>query len=186
MSASNRDIVQAVFAASAAEEWDVVRSHLHDDVRIIEADSLPYSGVFEGPDGFIALNRQVFDTWEDSSNTIEHILADGDHVVILTTMSGRGRGSGELLSWQGKGDSTVLLRYQTHARCALWGASLRVLIVFAGGAANRVSLSAHLRQTYRGLQTRGHHRASPPPLATSACGNPPPCIDRERPGLEKI
>lgn len=98
MSISNRDVVQAVFAASAAEDWDVVKSHLHDDVRIIEADSLPYSGVFVGPEAFIALNRQVFETWEDSSNAIEHILADGDHVVILTTMSGRGRGSGEHFS----------------------------------------------------------------------------------------
>ena len=98
MTTSNRDVVQAVFDASAAKNWDVVRSHLHDDIRVIEADSLPYSGVFAGPEAFIALNQQVFETWEDSSNTIEHILADGDHVVILSTMSGRGRGTGDFIS----------------------------------------------------------------------------------------
>lgn len=98
MTASNREIVQSVFDASAAGDWDVVKTHLHDDVRVIEADSLPYAGVFVGPEAFIALNQKVFETWEDSSNTIEHILADGDHVVILSTMSGRGRGSGESFS----------------------------------------------------------------------------------------
>jgi ketosteroid isomerase-like protein len=93
--ASNRDIVQAIFDASAAQDWDVVRSHLHADVRVIEAESLPYAGEFVGPEAFIALNQQVFNTWEDSSNAIHHILADGDHVVILSEMTGRGRGSGE-------------------------------------------------------------------------------------------
>ncbi len=98
MADSNREIVEKIFAASAASDWELVRAHLHEDVRIIEADSLPYSGIFSGPDGFIALNQQVFGTWEDSKNTIEHILADGDHVVILGTMSGRGRGSGEFFT----------------------------------------------------------------------------------------
>lgn len=98
MTRSNREVVEQIFAASAAADWDTVRAHLHDDVRVIEADSLPYAGVFSGPDEFIALNQKVFDTWEESRNKIEHILSDGDHVVILATFSGRGRGSGKSFS----------------------------------------------------------------------------------------
>lgn len=116
MSTPNKDIVQAIFDASAAADWDVVRSHLHEDVRVIEAESLPYPGEFVGPDGFIALNQQVFNTWEDSSNAIQHILADGDHVVILSEMSGRGRGSGDYFTvplaavWRFEGNKVKEIR----------------------------------------------------------------------------
>lgn len=94
MTRTNREIVQAVFDASAEEDWDTVKSFLHDDVQVFEADSLPYAGVFKGPDNFIALNQTVFNTWADANHTIDHIIADGDHVVILGNMAGRGKATG--------------------------------------------------------------------------------------------
>ncbi len=98
MAKSNREIVQAVFAASADKDWTTVKSYLHDDIQVIEADSLPYAGVFEGPDNFVKLNQMVFNTWADAVNTIDHIVADGEHVVILGNMSGRGKETGQAFS----------------------------------------------------------------------------------------
>ena len=98
MTRSNREIVQAVFAASAEEDWDTVKSFLHDDIHVFEPDSLPYAGVIVGPENFIDLNQRGFNTWADTDHTIEHIVADGDHVVILGNMSGRGKATGQAFS----------------------------------------------------------------------------------------
>ena len=53
MTLPNKEIVQAVFDASAAKDWDTVKLFLDDDIQIFEAESLPYAGVFNGPEGFV-------------------------------------------------------------------------------------------------------------------------------------
>ena len=98
MARSNREIVQAVFDASAKEDWNTVKSLLDDDIQVFEADSLPYAGVFKGPDNFIKLNQTVFNTWADANHRIDHIVADGEHVVILGNMEGRGKETGQAFS----------------------------------------------------------------------------------------
>lgn len=116
MAQSNRDIVQAIFDASAKEDWNTVKSLLHDDIQVFEADSLPYAGVFKGPDNFVALNQKVFNTWDDSHNTIDHIVADGEYVVILGSMAGRGKATGKAFSvplaavWQLKDGKVIEVR----------------------------------------------------------------------------
>ena len=116
MTGSNREIVQAIFDASAEKDWNTVKALLHDDIQVFEADSLPYAGVFKGPDNFIALNQKVFDTWDDSNHTIDHIIADGDHVVILGNMAGRGKATGRSFSvplaavWQLKDGKVIEIR----------------------------------------------------------------------------
>lgn len=67
---------------------------LHPDVRVIEADSLPYGGVTEGPQGFLDLIKRVFKTWEETEVSVQQVLADEDRVVLLAEMTGRGKGGG--------------------------------------------------------------------------------------------
>lgn len=98
MALTNREIVQAVFDASAKKDWDTVKSFLHSDIHVFEPDSLPYAGVIIGPDNFIELNQRVFNTWADSKHTIDAIVADGDHVVILGNMAGSGKATGQAFS----------------------------------------------------------------------------------------
>ena len=95
---SNKELVQAVFDASAVKDWDTVKSYLHDDIQIFEADSLPYAGVFKGPEGFVALNQQVFNAWTDAKSKTDFLIADGDHVVVLRNMEGRGKKTGQAFS----------------------------------------------------------------------------------------
>ena len=68
---------------------------MHDDIRIIEADSLPYAGTFTGPDEFIGLTDKVFGAWDDVRQTTDHVIADGEHVVILGRFEGRGKATGQ-------------------------------------------------------------------------------------------
>ncbi|MBT4159907.1 MAG: nuclear transport factor 2 family protein [Gammaproteobacteria bacterium] len=98
MTESNRNIVQAVFDASANEDWDTVKSLLHDDIVVIEAESLPYAGEFKGPESFIALNQKVSGSWEDTKTRVDNLIADGDHVVVLGNLSGRGKSTGQAFS----------------------------------------------------------------------------------------
>ena len=98
MSRSNQEIIQAIFEASAEEDWDTVKSLVHNDIQVFEADSLPYAGVFKGPENFVGLIQQVFGTWEDVVHTINHVVADGEFVVILANMAGRAKTTGRTFS----------------------------------------------------------------------------------------
>ncbi len=98
MSPSNKDIVLAFLDASRRGDEEVMKGLLDPDVEVIEADSLPYGGVSKGADGFLKLIRRVFKTWENTEVSVHQVLAEGDHVVLLAEMSGRGRESGKAFS----------------------------------------------------------------------------------------
>ena len=94
MSNSNKDIVLAFLDASVRGDEEAMRDLLHPDVQFIEADSLPYGGISEGPEDIIELIRRIFKTWEDTDVTVQQVLGDGDRVVLLAEMTGRGRTTG--------------------------------------------------------------------------------------------
>jgi len=98
MASSNQEIIQVIFEAAAEEDWETIKSLVHDDIQVFEADSLPYAGVFKGPDQFIELIQQVFSTWEDVEHTINHVVASGEHVVMLANMAGRAKKTGRTFS----------------------------------------------------------------------------------------
>lgn len=95
MSNPNKDIVLAFLAASVRRDEEAMRDLLHPDVRVIEADSLPYGGVIKGAQGFLELIRRVFKTWENTEVSVQQVLGDGDRVVLLAEMTGRGKGNGK-------------------------------------------------------------------------------------------
>ena len=80
--------------ASVRGDESAMRALLHADIEVVEADSLPYGGVHCGADAFIALIRRVFTTWQDTQMSVQSVVAEGDKVVILATMTGRGRETG--------------------------------------------------------------------------------------------
>jgi len=116
MTRPNREIIQAIFDASAEEDWNTVKSLVHDEIQVFEADSLPYGGVSKGAESFVALIQQVFSTWDDIDHTINHIVADGDFVVILARMAGRSKTTGQAFSvpmaevWQLKDGKVIKIR----------------------------------------------------------------------------
>ncbi len=98
MNNPNKDIVLAFLDASVRGDEEAMKELLHPEVQVIEADSLPYGGVSRGPDEFLELIRRVFKTWENTEVSVKQVFADGDHVVLLAEMTGRGRGTGKAFS----------------------------------------------------------------------------------------
>lgn len=98
MTDSNKDIVRSFLDAAREGEMTTVARLLHPQARIIEADSLPFGGIAAGLEGFTSLVRRVFTTFANTTVTVEEYIADGDTVVVLATMTGQSKASGEAFS----------------------------------------------------------------------------------------
>ncbi len=98
MTDSSKDIVRNFLGAAQRGDMATVERLLHPEARVIEADSLPFGGVVSGFDGFTRLVRQVFTTFANTAVTIDEYIAEGDTVVVLATMTGQSKASGEAFS----------------------------------------------------------------------------------------
>lgn len=89
MSASNLAIVQQFYEHVFADELERLKPLLADSFNVVEADGLPYPGVFHGYDGLMALMARVRRHWGTQfSGEIEHYIASGDRVAVLLLMKG--------------------------------------------------------------------------------------------------
>jgi ketosteroid isomerase-like protein len=91
VSEENVDLVRAIIAA--APDWERVRSMLHPDVRL-DQTRIPDGGVYHGRDAFGRFFRRWFGTWDDLRLTPERFIEDGERVLVLLRVEGRGKGSG--------------------------------------------------------------------------------------------
>jgi ketosteroid isomerase-like protein len=98
MTDSNKDLVRRFLGAAQQGDMATVASLLHPQAQVIEADSLPFGGVVTGFEGFTSLVRRVFTTFANTAVTIDETIAEGDTVVVLATMSGQSKASGEAFS----------------------------------------------------------------------------------------
>ena len=92
---SSKAIVRRFLGAAREGDTATVASLLHPEAKVIEADSLPFGGVVSGVEGFSQLVRRVFSTFANTAVQIDEYIADGDTVVVLATMSGQSKASGE-------------------------------------------------------------------------------------------
>lgn len=95
MSSDNKHIVKAFLEAAQSQDVETMRTLMDPHAKVVEAASLPYAGEYEGVDGFLRLVRRVFTTFADIDVDIQNYIAEGDHVVVLATMSGKRKLDGE-------------------------------------------------------------------------------------------
>lgn len=89
------DTVRAFLTASQQGDRDTMAVLLHPEAEVHEADSLPYAGRHRGLEGFLALVKIVFTSFRDTRVEIETLLGEGELVVVLATLSGRSKTSGQ-------------------------------------------------------------------------------------------
>ncbi|HEX7784015.1 MAG TPA: nuclear transport factor 2 family protein [Sphingobium sp.] len=89
--------VENLYALTGTGKWDEVEPLLTDDFRIVEADSLPFGGVYEGKDALQRLYTKVFGFWEDPSLDVQDMAVSEQNVVVLLSIHATSRHNGERL-----------------------------------------------------------------------------------------
>ena len=95
---AERATVEALYAASGAGDWALVETMLSDDLCIVEAEGLPYAGVYRGRGALQQLFNIVVGCWNDLALDIHAITASEGHAVCLLTMHATVKHSGDRLA----------------------------------------------------------------------------------------
>src|SRR2546427_12656787 len=103
----NLDLVRSIYAAwergdSSSAEW------AHPETEVVIPDG-PDPGRWEGLAGMVEGERKFLSSWEGLRTVAdEDREVDGERVLVLTHMSGRGKASGVELGQVSAGRSAVL------------------------------------------------------------------------------
>jgi uncharacterized protein len=126
----NLAIVKAAFAAGAEGDYDKFFADLTPDAELHEADSLPYGGVYRGPEAVKRGVKTIYATWDEFKVDILQYGAGGDLVFVHMMISGVGRKTGKSFSmpvidfWRLKNGKIVEIRpfyYDTHKAREVFG-----------------------------------------------------------------
>lgn len=94
MSMSSKEVVQQYYNTALAGEIEAMKTLLDPNIRVIEAQSLPYGGVWDGIDSLMKLLATVFEVWKECAVEVKHMISEGEWVLARTEMSGVGAVSG--------------------------------------------------------------------------------------------
>lgn len=94
---SNRliEIVNEMYAALPAQDFDTYQSHMHPDFCVVEADCLPYAGTFSGMDGFQKLVGVVFGMFSEFIPEVTDMAVSDNRVMVWVDMTLTGAKSGK-------------------------------------------------------------------------------------------
>lgn len=95
--AATKGLVEHLYALTGSGQWDKVEELLTDDFRIVEAETLPFGGVYEGKGALQALFTKVFAFWQDPSLEYKDIAISQDNIVVLLSFHATSRFNGERL-----------------------------------------------------------------------------------------
>lgn len=84
----SRIVVERFLQAARERDLALLHTLAAEDLRVIEAGSLPYGGEHVGVGAFLALSRQVFRQLGITELRIDRIIAEGAVVVVLATIRG--------------------------------------------------------------------------------------------------
>lgn len=91
----NSEVLDSMGQALQVGDFEGMRNFLHPEMYVTEADSLPFAGVHNGPDGFVALITKVFSYWEDARLESKYRVEEGDRIVVFSELTAKGRRTGE-------------------------------------------------------------------------------------------
>lgn len=93
MSQQHVQIVQSVYEAFNRGDIAAVLAAFDPQVELVEAESLPYAGVYRGHAGVQQMLVGLGAVWELFQSTLEQVVAHGDEVIVFLQIKGRLRGS---------------------------------------------------------------------------------------------
>ena len=106
MSQENVEIVRRAIAAYLGGDFTAALAAHHPEVEF-DATVRPEGRVFRGREGVAEGMRVWTGAWIDYRLEIEDLIDAGDHVLVTTRESGRGKGSGMKIDQQSFGVFTL-------------------------------------------------------------------------------
>ena len=94
MDITNKQAIKDFFSAVAENNTEKMLSTFDPDLKIIEAESLPYGGIVKGSENFQDFTRTVYTTWKNTNIQVQQMIAEDAYVVVLATMSAQSKTSG--------------------------------------------------------------------------------------------
>jgi ketosteroid isomerase-like protein len=94
MSQDIADIVRGAYDAINRGDGASVLGLVHDDMEFHEPGSLPYGGVYRGPEGLGRLFGALAEHWDDLYLGIDEILDAGDAAVVRGRVQARSKATG--------------------------------------------------------------------------------------------
>jgi ketosteroid isomerase-like protein len=95
MTESPQAVVRGIYESFAEADIPGVLGALDEDIEWRAPDNLPHGGHFTGRDGVGRFFQGIGEQWETLTVDIEDVLGGGDRVVVLATVSGKLRSTGE-------------------------------------------------------------------------------------------
>jgi ketosteroid isomerase-like protein len=95
----NVELIESLWEAFGRGDLDTVVEGVAEDAEIVFPESVPWGGSNVGPDGFRQVLVDLYSRFAEFKAKPEMILgADDDHVVVVASLSGRGKGGARLVS----------------------------------------------------------------------------------------
>ena len=95
MSQSPADVVRGMYDAFARADIPAILGTLDQQIDWRAPENLPHGGHFTGRDAVGRFFEGIGKHWETLAVEVEHVLADGNQVVVLASLHGKLRATGE-------------------------------------------------------------------------------------------
>jgi uncharacterized protein len=95
MPQSPAQVVRGMYDAFARADIPAILGTLDPQIDWRAPENLPHGGHFIGRDAVGRFFEGIGNHWETLSVEVEHVLADGDQVVVLASLNGKLRATGE-------------------------------------------------------------------------------------------
>ncbi len=88
-------IVKKLYQALGEMDWATYEANTHPDFRVVEAESLPFAGVYNGVEGLKELASTVFTLFSEFAPKPLVFTAGADHVMAWIKLGLTGAESGK-------------------------------------------------------------------------------------------
>lgn len=118
MSMTAAEVLGTIYELMGAQDWDGVMALMTDDFKVVEPDSLPYGGLWEGKDALQRLYPAVVSNFDEFSPVIKEVIGGVEWaavIVDLTLISKKtGRRFTQTVSEVGRVENGKLAELQIH------------------------------------------------------------------------
>jgi ketosteroid isomerase-like protein len=93
LEATTREVIERFYASLASWDEEAIRSCLHEDAELHQPPTLPYGGVYRGPDAMMKLWKDiVLRLAEPGTGSIDTKVVQGEQAMVVAASRRRGSG----------------------------------------------------------------------------------------------